>query len=81
MPKSITFDRLSIANVTIAVDVTGKPSLTVHYSWLADNGETREQSPLNIWPVIEKNKADVANTIRQLLADIEDAVMVRDGIK
>lgn len=82
MPRYIVFDALTDVTITIRKDESGlgRHRILVSYKWLAQDGETREQPELNLFPVLQKNYPEVLAQITAFYEAVCQAVKERDGL-
>ena len=82
MPRTIVFDALTNVSITVKKDMTGGEDhqIIVAYSWLATDGEVREQADLNIYPWLLQNNPTALATISSFFDAVVDAVKERDGL-
>ncbi len=82
MPKTIVFDEVTNVTITIQKDTTGqgRHRILVKYAWLAQDGETREQPEINIFPVLQQNKPQALAQITAFYDAVCQAIKERDGL-
>jgi hypothetical protein len=82
MPKTIVFDELTDVTITIQKDPTGqgRHRIAVAYKWLAQDGETREQPEVNVFPILQRNNPQALALITAFYDAVVQAVKERDGL-
>jgi len=82
MPRVITFDDVTSVTIQIIPDLSGgqQHQINVTYAWLADNGETRDQPPLDIYPWLKQNNPGALHQIATFYQAVVSAIMERDGL-
>lgn len=82
MPKTIIFDEITDVTITIQKGPTGqgRHRILVKYAWLAQDGETRPQPELNIFPVLQQNNPAALAQIVAFYDAVGQAVKERDGL-